>query len=204
MSQRNLLLGPLRQFLSDRNLAKVSAGLAWRRPPTERWQDKRRENGIADVSDPMFKDRVNELRAIRDQARADAERGEEAVERLGPSVTPQALKTFARQARRRMRTESGGYRRDHFRALGQRVEVDAKEIRIMGSKSVLLRTLVAAASAKTAGFGVPSFVCRSGAPRSMKMGTIAALWPYDAVAHHALQSVNLRWPAILHYASWAA
>jgi site-specific DNA recombinase len=57
-----------------------------------------------------------------------------------------------------MRTESSGYRRDHLRALAQRVEVDAKEIRIMGSKSMLLRTLVAASSAKTAGFGVPSFV----------------------------------------------
>ena len=78
--------------------------------------------------------------------------------RLGPSITVQALKTFARQARKRMRTESGGYRRDHLRALAQRVEVDAEEIRIMGSKSVLLRTLVAASSAKTAGFGVPSFV----------------------------------------------
>ena len=33
----------------------------------------------------------------------------------------------------------GGYRRDHLRALTQRVEVDAKEIRIMGSKSALLR-----------------------------------------------------------------
>ena len=65
---------------------------------------------------------------------------------------------FAKQARKRMRTESGGYRRDHLRALAQRVEVDAKEVRIMGSKSVLLRTLVAASSAKTAGFGVPSFV----------------------------------------------
>ncbi|MFL6823527.1 MAG: hypothetical protein ACJ8FA_13245 [Xanthobacteraceae bacterium] len=75
-----------------------------------------------------------------------------------PSITPQTLKTFARQARRRMRTESGGYRRDHLRALAQRVEVDAKEVRIMGSKSVLLRTLVTASSAKTAGFGVPSFV----------------------------------------------
>src|SRR5436190_12857150 len=64
-----------------------------------------------------------------------------------------------RQAgRRRMRTESGGYRRDHLRALAQRVEVDRKEVRIMGSKSELLRTLVAASSAKTAGFGVPSFV----------------------------------------------
>jgi hypothetical protein len=39
-----------------------------------------------------------------------------------------------------MRTESGGYRRDHPRALAQRVEADAKEVRIIGSKSVLLHT----------------------------------------------------------------
>jgi site-specific DNA recombinase len=116
------------------------------------------ENGVADLSDPMLKDRIAELKAVRDQARADAERAEGAIERLGPSITPQALKTFARRARKRMRTESGGYRRDHLRALAQRVEVDGKEVRIMGSKSVLLRTLVAASSAKTAGFGVPSFV----------------------------------------------
>jgi site-specific DNA recombinase len=116
------------------------------------------ENGIADLSDPMLKDRVAELKAVRDQARVDAERAQDAIERTGPSITPQALKTFARQARKRMRTESGGYRRDHLRALAQRVEVDAQEVRIMGSKSVLLRTLVAVPSAKTAGFGVPSFV----------------------------------------------
>ena len=50
--------------------------------------------------------------------------------------------------------ESGGHRRDHLRALTQRIEVDAKEIRIRGSKSELLRTLAAASSAKSAGFGV--------------------------------------------------
>jgi site-specific DNA recombinase len=116
------------------------------------------ENGIADVSDPMLKERVTELKSIRDQARADAERAAGALDRLEPTITPQALKIFASQARRRMRTESGGYRRDHLRALAQRVEVDAKDVRIMGSKSVLLRTLVAASGAKTPGFGVPSFV----------------------------------------------
>jgi hypothetical protein len=116
------------------------------------------ENGVADLSDPMLKDRITELKAIRDQARADAKRAQDAIERIGPSITPQALKTFARQARKRMRTDSGGYRRDHLRALAQRVEVDGKEARILGSKSELLRTLVAASSAKTAGFGVPSFV----------------------------------------------
>jgi hypothetical protein len=41
---------------------------------------------------------------------------------------------------------------------------------------------------------------KTGAPRSMKMGTIASPWRYDAGAHHALQSANLRRPAILRYA----
>ena len=116
------------------------------------------ENGVADLADPMLKDRVGELTAIRDQSRDDAERAAGAMDKAGPTVTPQALATFARQARKRMRSEAGGYRRDHLRALAQRVEVDEREIRIMGSKGALLRTLVAASGGKSAGFGVPSFV----------------------------------------------
>ena len=49
------------------------------------------------------------------------------------------VKTFARTARERMRTDGGGYRRDHLRALAQRVEVADREVRIMGSKSALLQ-----------------------------------------------------------------
>ena len=116
------------------------------------------ENGVADLSAPMLKDRIGELKATRDQVRLDAERAEDTIERARPTITQQALKTFARTARKRMRIDGGGYRREHLRALDQRVEVDQKEPRIMGSKSVLLRTLVAASSAKTAGFGVPSSV----------------------------------------------
>ena len=86
------------------------------------------------------------------------ERAEGAINRQGPTITTQSIKAFARTARKRMRIEGGGYRRDYLRALAQRVEVDAQELRIMGSKSVLLRTLVAVSSAKTAGFGVPSSV----------------------------------------------
>jgi hypothetical protein len=51
-----------------------------------------------------------------------------------------------------------GPRAEATAAIAERVEVDQKELRIMGSKSALLRTLVAAESAKTAGFGVPSSV----------------------------------------------
>jgi hypothetical protein len=52
------------------------------------------ENGVADLTDPMLKDRIAELKVIRDQARADANRAEDAIERLGPSITAQALRTF--------------------------------------------------------------------------------------------------------------
>jgi site-specific DNA recombinase len=56
---------------------------------------------------------------------------------------PYMLSKFARAARQRIRLEGGGYRRDHLRALAQRVEVAEGEVRIMGSKSRLLQTLVA-------------------------------------------------------------
>jgi hypothetical protein len=41
----------------------------------------------------------------------------------------------------------------------------------------------------------------AGAPRPMKMGTIAAPQRYDAAIYHALQSVKPRPRAILRYAS---
>jgi site-specific DNA recombinase len=116
------------------------------------------ENGVADLSDPMLKDRVAGLKAIRDQSRDEADRGEAAQEQAGQPVTPQALATFARHAGKRMRDAAGGYRRDHLQALAQRVEADDREVRIMGHKSALLRALVASGGGKTAGICVPSFV----------------------------------------------
>jgi hypothetical protein len=38
----------------------------------------------------------------------------------------------------------------------------------------------------------------------MKMGTIVSPFPYDAAARHALQSANLRRPAMLRHAAWEA
>jgi hypothetical protein len=49
---------------------------------------------------------------------------------------------------------------DRLRALAQRVEVADKEIRIMGSKSELLRTLVAASGGKSGVAGVQSSVLK--------------------------------------------
>jgi len=68
------------------------------------------------------------------------------------------LRKFANTARQRMRLPGGGYRRDHLRALAQRVEVDTSEVRTMGSKSDLLRTLAAVNGAGMLPGAVPSFV----------------------------------------------
>src|SRR5260221_12229663 len=43
-----------------------------------------------------------------------------------------------------------------------------------------------------------------GAPRPMKMGTIASPWRYDVAAAQAIQPEQRRRSAILRYTSWAA
>ncbi len=102
------------------------------------------ETGVAGLDDPALKDRIEALKAVRDQAKADAARAQAMLQNSGQrAVTPQTLRKFAGTARERIRLEGGGYRRDHLRALAQRVEVGIGEVRIMGSKSRLLQTLVA-------------------------------------------------------------
>ena len=119
------------------------------------------EAGIADLNDAALKDRVAALTAIRDQARADAERAQAALDSAtNRSITPQMVETFAEEARRRIRLPGGGYRRDHLRALAQRVEVADKEVRIMGSRSTLLQTLTAVSSVESARLGVQSSVLK--------------------------------------------
>jgi hypothetical protein len=99
------------------------------------------ENGVADLDDPALKERVAGLKAIRDQAHAEAEHGRAMLAGAGnKAIPPSMVHTFAATARERMRT-GGGYRRDHIRALAQRVEVADGEVRIMGSRRDLLRTL---------------------------------------------------------------
>ena len=117
------------------------------------------ESGVAALDDPELKQRISGLKAIRDQARVDAERVTEALASSGQqSITPVMVQKFASRARERMCVDGGGYRRDHLRAVAQRVEVDDREVRIMGSKSNLLQTLTATSSVATAAQGVPSFV----------------------------------------------
>jgi site-specific DNA recombinase len=118
------------------------------------------EAGVADLDDPALKERIASLKAIRDQAQADAVRATAMLETSGQqAIMPQMVHTFARAARERIKI-GGGYRRDHLRALAQRVEVADREVRIIGSKINLLQTLTATAGVKSATLGVRSSVLR--------------------------------------------
>ena len=88
---------------------------------------------MADLDDGGLKDRVANLKTIRDQAKADAERAQVALD-SNWAASPDIVETFAHMARKCMRLEGGGYRRGHLRALAQRVEVGDK-----GDKEVRIR-----------------------------------------------------------------
>lgn len=115
------------------------------------------ESSVADLNDPALKERIVALRALRDQAQVDSERAHAMLESSGSmAVTPTALRKFATTARRRLRQDGGGYRRDHLRAFAQRVEVGEGHVRIVGSKGEPLRALTSVSSGKSAGIGVPT------------------------------------------------
>ena len=119
------------------------------------------ENGLAETDDSNLKGRIIELKRIRDAARADADRAENRGEGDDNRVTPELLRRFGVEARKKIRDREGGFRRHHLQALVQRVEVGADEIRIRGSKPRLLQTLVASGGnygVETATHGVRSFV----------------------------------------------
>ncbi len=57
-----------------------------------------------------------------------------------PIITRQMIERFTIAARKTIRLNGGGYRRDHLHALVQRFEVGESEVRIIGSKSRLLKS----------------------------------------------------------------
>ncbi len=114
------------------------------------------EAGVADLDDPALKERIVGLKVIRDQARVDADRAQAMLDSSGHSaISPEMIRRFSKVARDRIRNREGGYRRDHLRALAQRVEVADDAVRIMGSKTELLRMLSSGNVRPSAAIGVP-------------------------------------------------
>ena len=117
------------------------------------------EAGLASPSDPQLKVRIGDLVSQRDTAIEDAGRAERAIERLGPLVTPDLLRKFAKATRKMLRAEDGAYRRDLLRAVAQRVEVHSPtRLVISGCRVELFRTLAATGGVKEAALAVPTRV----------------------------------------------
>jgi site-specific DNA recombinase len=114
------------------------------------------ESGVLVAADRMFRERVAELGAIRDQAEADAERIAGMVDRTGPTVTALDLHRMAADARTKLHSAEGGARRALVRSLLQRVEVaDKHRARVLSSREAFLKALAFASGTKLAraGFG---------------------------------------------------
>lgn len=108
-----------------------------------------------------MKDRIASLKAIRDQATADAKRIRVTLDSSGDrTVTPHMMDARSETACSSLRIEGGGHLRDHLRAFAQRVEVADNEVRIMGRKSNLLQSLVATSSGTSAALPVRSSVLK--------------------------------------------
>ncbi len=94
------------------------------------------EAGALDPYEPALAERMAGLRGIHEQAQADAERIEAMLASSShKAIAPAMIHKLGAAAREKIRIEGGGYRRDHLRAPAQRA------VRIMDSKSSLLRTL---------------------------------------------------------------
>ena len=64
------------------------------------------ESGVADLDDPALKDRIDGLKATRDQARADAERASALLQSSAQqAITPTMLRKFASTARQRIQLD---------------------------------------------------------------------------------------------------
>ncbi len=116
------------------------------------------ENGLVDMGDPSLKARIAELTTLRDQARGDAERAVAHIEKISPEITVESLHAFALAAKRKLRHDDGTYARNHVRAVAQRVEVHSKtDVRILGTRTELLRTLTAVSGVEAAVLGTRAF-----------------------------------------------
>lgn len=112
------------------------------------------ENGIADPNDPTLKDRIAAVKTERDIAQAAFDR---AVAEMRPEarITEEKIAAFVGTMRDNVLSGDTPFRRAWLRAVIDGVEVDDREIRIHGRRTVLER-LVMGGGATPA--GVPSFV----------------------------------------------
>ena len=88
------------------------------------------EAGVADLDDPALKERVTSLNAIRTKRKPTPRVPARCWRPHRSKPSPHRWSGRSPGRRERIRIDGGGYRRDHFRAFAQRVEVADPEVRI--------------------------------------------------------------------------
>ena len=99
------------------------------------------EDGVTDI-DNVLKDRITALKADRDRIRAALERARSGV-RQGVDIRPIIVERFGQIMREKLTTGEVPFRKAYLGSIVDRVEVDDREIRIIGRKDVLEQAVLA-------------------------------------------------------------
>ena len=99
------------------------------------------EEGVAEMDD-VLKDRIIALKADRNRAQAALDRARAGV-RPAMDVSPIVVERFGRTMREKLTTGEVPFRKAYLRSIIDRVEVDDREIRIVGRKDVLEQAVLA-------------------------------------------------------------
>jgi site-specific DNA recombinase len=99
------------------------------------------EEGVTDA-DEVLKDRLNELKADRDRAKAALERAKEHSAPQG-HIDPALIERFGRTLCENFRNGSVPFRKAYLQSLIDVIEIDDRQIRIKGRKELLEKAVLA-------------------------------------------------------------
>jgi len=99
------------------------------------------EDGVTAMDD-VLKDRITALKADRDRAQGALDRARSGV-RPAVDISPIVVERFGRTMREKLTTGEVPFRKACMRSIVDRVEVDDREIRIVGRKDVLEQAVLA-------------------------------------------------------------
>lgn len=99
------------------------------------------EGGVAEVDD-ILKDRITALKADRDRAQSALERARSGS-RPTVDVSPILVERFGRTMREKLTAGDVPFRKAYLGAIVDRIEVDDREIRLIGRKDVLEQAVLA-------------------------------------------------------------
>jgi hypothetical protein len=133
------------------------------------------EDGVAEMDD-VLKDRLSALKADRDRIQSALDRAKAGV-RPAVDINPIVVERFGQTMRENLTTGAVPFRKAYIGSIVDRVEVDDREIRIVGRKDVLEQAVLANRGPIP---GVRSFVrkwrtgeerCRTSYSASLGIGT---------------------------------